>query len=62
MDLYPRIRNEAAQVAEKLKTVTYASPPMEEPRKKKKEYLSVHFAALLKGTPAMSAENVHIWL
>ena len=37
MHLYPRRRNVAAQVAEELKTVTYAIPPMEERRKKRKK-------------------------
>ena len=32
MHLYPRRRNVAAQVAEKLKTVTYATPRVEESR------------------------------
>ena len=36
MHLYPRRSNVAAEVAEELKTVTYATPPMEERRKKKK--------------------------
>ena len=31
-DLYPRRQNVAAQVAEELKMVTYATPPMEECR------------------------------
>ena len=39
--LYPRRQNVAAQVAEELKTVTYATPPMEERRKKKKKENSV---------------------
>ena len=38
MHLYPRRRNVAAKVAEELKTVTYATPPMEECRKKRKKY------------------------
>ena len=33
MHLYPRRRNVAAQVADELKAVTYATPPMEERRK-----------------------------
>ena len=36
---HPRRRNVAAQVAEELKTVTYATPPMEERRKKRKTHL-----------------------
>ena len=32
MHLYPQRRNVAAQVAEELKTVIYATPPMEERR------------------------------
>ena len=36
MHLYPRRWNVAAQVAEELKMVTYATPPMEERRKKGK--------------------------
>ena len=36
MHLYPRRRNVSAQVAEELKPVTYATPPMEEHRKKRK--------------------------
>ena len=36
MHLYPRGWNVAAQVAEELKMVTYATPPMEEHRKGKK--------------------------
>ena len=35
--LYPRRRNVAAQMAEELKTVTCATRPMEERRKKEKE-------------------------
>ena len=35
MDLYPRRRNVAAQVAEELKMATYATPLMEEHRKEK---------------------------
>ena len=39
MHLYPRRQNVAAQVMEELKTVTlYATPPMEERRKKRKTY------------------------
>ena len=38
MRLYPRRRNVAAQMAEKLKTVTYDTPPMEERRKKTKSH------------------------
>ena len=34
MHLYPQRRDVAAQVAEELNTVTYATPPMEERRKK----------------------------
>ena len=34
---YPRRRNVAAQVAEELKTITYATPHMEERRKKEKK-------------------------
>ena len=36
MYLYPRRRKVAAQVAEELKTATYATPPTEERRKKEK--------------------------
>ena len=32
MHVYPRRRNVVAQVSEELKTVTYATPPMEERR------------------------------
>ena len=43
MHLYPRRWNVAAQVAEELKTVTCATPPVGERRKKKKRrYASVH--------------------
>ena len=35
----PRIQNVAAQVAEDFKTVTYATPPMEERRKKKEKLI-----------------------
>ena len=38
-DLYPRRWNVAAQVAEELNTVTYATPPVEERRKKKEKRL-----------------------
>ena len=37
LKLHPRRRNVAAQVAEELKTVTYATPPMEERRKKERK-------------------------
>ena len=36
---HPRRRNVAAQVAEELKTVTYATPPMEKRRKKDRKLL-----------------------
>ena len=39
MHLYTRRRNVAAQVAEELKTVTYATPPLEECRKEKKKII-----------------------
>ena len=44
MHLYPRRRNVAAEVAEELKTVTYATPqaPMEERRKKEKNHSIIH--------------------
>ena len=35
--LYLHKQNAAAQVAEELKTVTYATPPMEERRKKERK-------------------------
>ena len=37
MHLYPRRWNVAAQVVEELKAVTYATPPMEEHRMKRKD-------------------------
>ena len=37
MHLYPRRWNVAAQAAEELITVTYATPPMEERRKKERK-------------------------
>ena len=36
MNLYPQRRNVAAQVAEKFKTVTYATSPMEERRRRRR--------------------------
>ena len=35
------VRNVAAQAAEELKTVTYATPPMEERRERKKKDLAL---------------------
>ena len=40
MHLYLRRRNVAAQMAEEYKTVTYATPPMEERRRKNKYFKS----------------------
>ena len=55
MHLYPQRRNVAAQVAEELKTVTYAAPPMEERRKKEKWQDMQH------GNLAASSTSEH-WL
>ena len=45
--LYPRRRNVAAQVAEELKTVTYAKPPpMEERRNLKKKKMTHSFGGV----------------
>ena len=43
MHLYPRRRNVAAQVANDLKTVTYATPPMEGRRKKEEETFQYYY-------------------
>ena len=43
---YPRRWNVAAHVVEELKTITYATPPMEEPSKKKKHHLTVQLSVM----------------
>ena len=47
MHLYPQRQNVTAQVAEEFKMVTYATSPMEERRRKKRQKKDTHGSQVL---------------
>ena len=60
MHLCPRRRNLAAQVAEELKTVTYATPPLEERGGKRTEKVATVAATVMHNEGAAAFQPVYL--